>query len=139
MPPALAPPNAAADSQALGPSNTVVNALAMLVLGALPNGPYCLISNSVAVDLGLSVKGNRTLLATVIAIIDATGSLGAALQGVAVAWVTAALGWDAVFYMFIVCCGLSALLLARLVRNEWMGKRVQRGYALVDGQPGHVA
>lgn len=50
----------------------------LVICGALVNGPYCLITTSVAADLGThpSLHGNAMALATVTAIIDGTGSLG---------------------------------------------------------------
>uniref|UniRef100_A0A8C0P4F3 Major facilitator superfamily (MFS) profile domain-containing protein n=1 Tax=Canis lupus familiaris TaxID=9615 RepID=A0A8C0P4F3_CANLF len=54
--------------------------IAMLLLsGALVSGPYALITTAVSADLGThkSLKGNSHALATVTAIIDGTGSVGA--------------------------------------------------------------
>ncbi len=50
----------------------------LLVLGILIVGPYSLITTAVSADLGTheSLQGNAKALATVVAIIDGTGSLG---------------------------------------------------------------
>ncbi|KAL7865367.1 hypothetical protein SRHO_G00106140 [Serrasalmus rhombeus] len=53
----------------------------LLVCGGLVNGPYALITTAVSADLGThkSLKGNARALSTVTAIIDGTGSVGAAI------------------------------------------------------------
>uniref|UniRef100_A0A673T5X4 Solute carrier family 37 member 1 n=1 Tax=Suricata suricatta TaxID=37032 RepID=A0A673T5X4_SURSU len=77
---------------------------AMLLLsGALVSGPYALITTAVSADLGThkSLKGNSHALATVTAIIDGTGSVGAAL-GPLLAGLLSPSGWNNVFYMLMV-------------------------------------
>ena len=58
-----------------------VNIGFMMLAGVLVNGPYALITTAVSADLGTheSLKGNAKALATVTAIIDGTGSIGAAI------------------------------------------------------------
>uniref|UniRef100_A0A672I5Y0 Major facilitator superfamily (MFS) profile domain-containing protein n=1 Tax=Salarias fasciatus TaxID=181472 RepID=A0A672I5Y0_SALFA len=74
----------------------------LLLCGALVNGPYALITTAVAADLGThkSLKGNARALSTVTAIIDGTGSVGAAL-GPLLAGLLSAGGWNQVFYMLM--------------------------------------
>uniref|UniRef100_A0A669BAQ3 Glucose-6-phosphate exchanger SLC37A2 n=1 Tax=Oreochromis niloticus TaxID=8128 RepID=A0A669BAQ3_ORENI len=74
----------------------------LLLCGALVNGPYALITTAVSADLGTheSLKGNARALSTVTAIIDGTGSIGAAL-GPLLAGVISPSGWNNVFYMLI--------------------------------------
>uniref|UniRef100_A0AAX7TWF0 Glucose-6-phosphate exchanger SLC37A2 n=1 Tax=Astatotilapia calliptera TaxID=8154 RepID=A0AAX7TWF0_ASTCA len=86
----------------------------LLLCGALVNGPYALITTAVSADLGTheSLKGNARALSTVTAIIDGTGSIGAAL-GPLLAGVISPTGWNNVFYMLI-----SADVLACLVREQ---------------------
>ena len=67
-----------------------------------------------------SLKGNARATATVTGIIDGTGSIGAALQGVLIPLIREVgydpkdpdRGWNYVFYFLILCCLLSALLLS---------------------------
>merc|ERR1712093_550899 len=70
-------------TEALGPSGVWLHVVLMLLLGALVNGPYALITTAVSADLGQhkSLKGSKALMATVAGIIDGTGSVGAAAQG----------------------------------------------------------
>ncbi|CAL8070328.1 unnamed protein product [Calicophoron daubneyi] len=70
--------------------------------GAVVNGPYALITTAVSADLGTqrALQGRARALATITAIIDATGSLGAAL-GPFLTGLLVPLGWSAVFVMLI--------------------------------------
>ncbi|CAI5642836.1 glucose-6-phosphate exchanger SLC37A2 [Oreochromis niloticus] len=98
----------------------------LLLCGALVNGPYALITTAVSADLGTheSLKGNARALSTVTAIIDGTGSIGAAL-GPLLAGVISPSGWNNVFYMLISADVLACLFLSRLVYKEvqrWCGR-----------------
>ncbi|ELK09788.1 Sugar phosphate exchanger 2 [Pteropus alecto] len=102
--------------------NGIVSSIAMLIVcGALVNGPYALITTAVSADLGThkSLKGNAKALSTVTAIIDGTGSIGAAL-GPLLAGLISPTGWNNVFYMLISADVLACLLLCRLVYKEIM-------------------
>ncbi|CAN9498045.1 unnamed protein product [Ophioblennius macclurei] len=91
----------------------------LLLSGALVNGPYALITTAVSADLGThtSLKGNARALSTVTAIIDGTGSVGAAL-GPLLAGLLSAGGWNQVFYMLMLSDFIALLLLLRLVKKE---------------------
>lgn len=94
--------------------------IAMLLLcGALVSGPYALITTAVSTDLGThkSLKGNAHALATVTAIIDGTGSVGAAL-GPLLAGLISPSGWDNVFYMLMLADACALLCLTRLIHKE---------------------
>ncbi|KAI3711725.1 hypothetical protein L1987_70268 [Smallanthus sonchifolius] len=95
----------------------------MFLSGLLVNGPYALITTAVAADLGTqsSIKGNSRALATVSAIIDGTGSVGAAL-GPLLAGFISTRGWNSVFFMLILSLSVAGLLLVRVVRREIKGK-----------------
>ncbi|NXT32079.1 G6PT3 protein, partial [Pelecanoides urinatrix] len=114
--------------------NSIGTSIAMLIVcGALVNGPYALITTAVSADLGTheSLKGNAKALSTVTAIIDGTGSIGAAL-GPLLAGLISPTGWNNVFYMLIAADVLACLLLARVVIKEvrgWCGHIARkRGY-----------
>ncbi|XP_066965285.1 LOW QUALITY PROTEIN: glucose-6-phosphate exchanger SLC37A2-like [Macrobrachium rosenbergii] len=91
----------------------------LVVLGVLVNGPYSLITTAVSADLGTheSLKGNAKALATVAAIIDGTGSIGAAV-GPLLAGTISEIDWGYVFYMLMASDVLALLLLLRLVVRE---------------------
>ncbi|VDL11774.1 unnamed protein product [Hymenolepis diminuta] len=82
----------------------------LLILGFLIVGPYCLITTAVSTDLGTheSLRGNARALATVVSIIDGTGSLGAAI-GPCLVGLTIGRGWIYVFAMLIAFLGVSSL------------------------------
>uniref|UniRef100_A0A2D4PXI7 Glucose-6-phosphate exchanger SLC37A2 n=1 Tax=Micrurus surinamensis TaxID=129470 RepID=A0A2D4PXI7_MICSU len=106
--------------------NGLGTSIAMLIIcGGLVNGPYALITTAVSADLGTheSLQGNAKALSTVTAIIDGTGSVGAAL-GPLLAGLISSSGWDNVFYMLISADVLACLLLSRVVFKEireWCG------------------
>uniref|UniRef100_A0A8D0G6E2 Glucose-6-phosphate exchanger SLC37A2 n=1 Tax=Sphenodon punctatus TaxID=8508 RepID=A0A8D0G6E2_SPHPU len=103
--------------------NGIGTSIAMLIVcGALVNGPYALITTAVSADLGTHecLKGNSKALSTVTAIIDGTGSIGAAL-GPLLAGLISPTGWNNVFYMLITADILACLLLSRLVYKEVQG------------------
>ncbi|XP_047463806.1 glucose-6-phosphate exchanger SLC37A2 [Mugil cephalus] len=94
----------------------------LLLCGGLVNGPYALITTAVSADLGTheSLRGNSRALSTVTAIIDGTGSIGAAL-GPLFAGLISPTGWNNVFYMLISADILACLFLSRLVYKEFRG------------------
>lgn len=88
--------------------------------GILVNGPYALITTSVSAELGQhsTLEGNAKALATVTAIIDGTGSIGAAV-GPLLAGMISARSWQNVFIMLILSDVIAMLLLVRLVMKEF--------------------
>ncbi|CAN2388118.1 Solute carrier family 37 [Pristimantis euphronides] len=99
---------------------SVSTTIAMLIVcGMLVNGPYSLITTAVSADLGTHecLRGNAKALSTVTAIIDGSGSIGAAL-GPTLASVLSGKSWNYVFYMLIAADLLAFLFLARLVYKE---------------------
>uniref|UniRef100_A0A8C4GUA1 Glucose-6-phosphate exchanger SLC37A2 n=1 Tax=Dicentrarchus labrax TaxID=13489 RepID=A0A8C4GUA1_DICLA len=100
----------------------MVSVSMLLLCGGLVNGPYALITTAVSADLGTheSLRGNSRALSTVTAIIDGTGSIGAAL-GPLLAGVISPTGWNNVFYMLISADVLACLFLTRLVYKEVQG------------------
>lgn len=96
------------------------NIILTLVTGTLVNGPYALITTAVSAELGQhpSLRGSGKALATVTAIIDGTGSIGAAI-GPFLAGALAG-DWANVFYMLMVADVLALILLTRLVKQEVM-------------------
>uniref|UniRef100_A0A8C0EUN3 Solute carrier family 37 member 1 n=1 Tax=Bubo bubo TaxID=30461 RepID=A0A8C0EUN3_BUBBB len=92
----------------------------LLISGALVNGPYALITTAVSADLGThkSLKGNARALSTVTAIIDGTGSVGAAL-GPLLAGLISPSGWNNVFYMLMVADACALLVRKRSATHMW--------------------
>ena len=102
--------------------------IALLLFGGLIiSGPYALITTAVSADLGThpSLTGNARALATVTAIIDGTGSMGAAFGPLAAGMISTR-GWDAVFYSLTAAQLMALLCLSRLIYREtrgWMTAR----------------
>ncbi|XP_046743102.1 glucose-6-phosphate exchanger SLC37A2 isoform X2 [Diprion similis] len=95
--------------------------IALLILaGILVNGPYALITTAVSAELGThpSLGSNSRALATVTAIIDGTGSIGAAVGPLLAGLVSNWAGWHNVFYMLMISDVIALLLLSRLVYRE---------------------
>ena len=99
------------------------NIVLMMITGMFVNGPYALITTAVSADLGTnsSLKGISRALATVTAIIDGTGSVGAALGPLLTGYISP-YGWNGVFIMLTVASLISGLLLTRLVVAEIVEK-----------------
>ncbi|EEE65205.1 hypothetical protein OsJ_20337 [Oryza sativa Japonica Group] len=95
----------------------------MFLAGYFVNGPYSLITTAVATDLGTqdAIKGNSRALATVSAIIDGTGSVGAALGPLLTGYISTR-GWNSVFFMLIVSISLALVFLIRLAKDEIVSK-----------------
>ncbi|XWS17049.1 hypothetical protein CRYUN_Cryun33cG0034400 [Craigia yunnanensis] len=102
-----------------GSVSMVTNIALMFMSGLLVNGPYSLITTAVAADLGTQdlIKGNSRALATVTAIIDGTGSVGAALGPLLAGYISTR-GWNSVFLMLIVAILFASLFLIRVARTE---------------------
>ena len=95
----------------------------MFITGMLVNGPYALITTAVSADLGThsSLNGNSRALATVTAIIDGTGSAGAAIGPLLTGYISAQ-SWSAVFAMLMMAALVAGLLLSQLVVAEVSAK-----------------
>ncbi|RMX60689.1 hypothetical protein pdam_00014539, partial [Pocillopora damicornis] len=100
-------------------ANLKVNIALMILSGVLVNGPYALITTAVSANLGTHpcLQGNTKAMATVTAIIDGTGSMGAAL-GPLLTGIISPTGWNNVFYMLISADIFAAILLSRQVWFE---------------------
>ncbi|KRT86173.1 membrane transporter [Oryctes borbonicus] len=114
----------------LGSYSFAVNMILLMIVGVLVNGPYALITTAVSAELGThsSLGGNSKALATVTAIIDGTGSIGAAV-GPLLAGYLKNYGWQSVFYMLMISDALALILLLRLVQQEltqWKHRRQVR-------------
>lgn len=113
--------------QAYGAVAWTLNIILLFVAGLFVNGPYALITTSVSASLGQhqSLEGNSKALATVTAIIDGTGSIGAAI-GPLVAGLVSGSGWNNVFRMLVASNLMAVLLLSRLVGQELAAPRQPR-------------
>lgn len=107
------------------------NVALMMLCGFFVNGPYALITTAVSADLGSHecLQGNAKALATVTAIIDGMGSIGAAIGPMLTGYISEAGGFDGVFVMLYLSATLAGLLLVQLCLKEvsaWGGARWRR-------------
>lgn len=105
--------------EAFGSASLAINIVLQLVAGLLINGPYALITTAVSAELGThqSISGSSKALATVTAIIDGTGSVGAAV-GPLLAGLLLSYGWKSVFYMMMASDFFAMLCLLRFTARE---------------------
>ena len=91
------------------------NILLIVLTGVLVNGPYALITTAVSAELGThkSLRGSGKALATVTAIIDGTGSIGAAVGPFLAGWLAGDNSWSRVFNMLMMADVFALLLLVR--------------------------
>lgn len=106
--------------QMFGAVSLNMGIILLFLVGMLVNGPYALITTSVAAELGTHecLQGNSKALATVGSIIDGTGSIGAAIGPLVTSYVSL-YGWEYVFYMLMASCIMAVLLLMRLLMIEY--------------------
>lgn len=104
-------------------ANLKINIILMIITGIFVNGPYALITTAVSANLGTHpcLHGNTKAMATVTAIIDGTGSMGAAL-GPLLTGIISPTGWNNVFFMLMAADASAALLLSRQVMFELRSK-----------------
>lgn len=96
-------------------SNTY-NIILQLITGLLVNGPYALITTAVSADLGSRVKDGKSM-ATVAAIIDGTGSIGAAIGPLVAGYISDS-GWQSVFLLLMASDLIASLCLTRVTLKE---------------------
>ncbi|KAG6720974.1 hypothetical protein I3842_03G089300 [Carya illinoinensis] len=106
-----------------GHVSLTINIALMFITGMFVNGPYALITTAVSTDLGThsSLEGNSRALATVTAIIDGTGSVGAAIGPLLTGYISST-SWNEVFTMLMGAALIAGLFLTRLVVAEVAAK-----------------
>jgi len=105
-----------------------LNIVLTFVMGTLVNGPYALITTAVSAELGQhpSLRGSSKALATVTAIIDGTGSIGAAIGPLLAGALSGSGDWNRVFDMLMVADVFALLFLTRLIIQEFIRWRQRR-------------
>jgi len=101
------------------------NIALMFVTGMLVNGPYALITTAVSADLGThsSLNGNSRALATVTAIIDGTGSIGAAIGPLLTGYISAR-SWSADAISIVNTALIAGLMASALVAGLLLSRLV---------------
>ena len=108
------------------------NECLQFIAGMFVNGPFSLIITAVSADLAVKVQ-SKSALATVSAIINGTGSIGAAV-GPALAGYVEGFGWVYVFYMVMVADFLAVVSLLRAGINEFKKLYSSRKLKQIEGE-----
>ncbi|CAH8449911.1 unnamed protein product [Schistosoma turkestanicum] len=111
--------------------NSLTSLFVLTCCGAAINGPYALVTTAVSADLGTqsALQGRARALATITAIIDGMGSLGAAL-GPLLTGLLVPYGWSVVFAMLIISDLLAMLMSIWIVVNSNRRQRYRTHYRL---------
>jgi len=97
----------------LAPSSSILQFTLMALVGALLFGPDALVSAAAAQDAGGPEAAARAT-----GFVNGVGSVGAVLQGYVIVGIQKALGWSAVFYVFVGFALLSAAALSPTFRHS---------------------
>lgn len=122
----------------VSPDNKVINALLMSIAGFFIGGAANLISTTISADLGKQKEfsGNKEALATVTGIIDGTGSLGAAIGQLVIPAIERSIGWNYVFYLFMIMMILTLVCILPIVYRDtkatWHHFRANRIASIVN-------
>ncbi|XP_027199728.2 glucose-6-phosphate exchanger SLC37A2-like [Dermatophagoides pteronyssinus] len=95
-----------------------INLALQFMAGFFINGPYSLIITSVSANLACTVP-SKAATATISAIIDGTGSIGAAIGPAITGPLSDYFTWNSVFYLCMVGDFIAACCLVRVAWNEW--------------------
>lgn len=111
--------------QYLGSISTLSNIIFQIIAGTFVNGPYALITTAVSAELGTKVD-NSNALATVTAIIDGTGSIGAAIGPFVAGFVSDNdKKWQNVFYLMMIADLFALISLCRIAIQEIKRLRIR--------------
>lgn len=111
--------------QYFGSISTVSNIIFQIIAGTFVNGPYALITTAVSAELGTKVD-NSNALATVTAIIDGTGSIGAAIGPFVAGFVSNNdKNWQNVFYLMMVADLFALISLFRIAIQDIKRLRIR--------------
>ena len=107
--------------------SAVANNGLQFIAGAFVNGPYALITTAVSANLACKVP-SKSAMATVSAIIDGTGSIGAAVGPLLAPLVSGSDQWINVFLMCIAADVVAILSLIRIGYEDYRRFRNRRKY-----------
>ncbi|WKY09895.1 hypothetical protein Q1695_002335 [Nippostrongylus brasiliensis] len=98
----------------IGP-HIVWNALVMTIVGVTVSGPYNLIVGTISIDLGSQpiLASNAQAMSTVSGLLDGTGSAGSAIGQLFVPMIQSLLGWESVFYLFMLLNALAVVFIMK--------------------------
>lgn len=94
-----------------------MNFTLQFIAGFFINGPYALITTAVSTNLACKVP-SKSAMATVSAIIDGTGSIGAAIGPAITGPMADRFGWNSIFYLSMIADFIAILCLIRVGYQE---------------------
>ena len=95
------------------------NAIGISLIGFFTYGPDALMSGAAAIDAGSPKAAGLAA-----GVINGIGSFGQMLSGFIVAYITTRLGWDSLFYFFVVIHAVAGCLLA--IKWNWIPEAHKR-------------
>ena len=95
------------------------NAIGISLIGFFTYGPDALMSGAAAIDAGSPKAAGLAA-----GVINGVGSLGQMVSGFIVAYIARRLGWDSLFYFFVIIAAIAGCLLA--IRWNWVPEAHKR-------------
>ncbi|MBI2082261.1 MAG: MFS transporter [Deltaproteobacteria bacterium] len=89
------------------------NVVGMALIGFMTYGPDSIMTGAAAMDFGTKEGAS-----TAAGFINGMGSIGAALEGILVGYISQAFGWNFLFYIFVGLALIGALLMATRWKTE---------------------
>ncbi len=102
----------------LAASGQLGNAIGISFIGFFTYGPDALMSGAAAIDAGSQKAAGLSA-----GVINGVGSLGQMISGFVVAYIATHLGWDSLFYFFVIIAFINGCLLA--IKWNWVPHRTQ--------------
>ncbi len=95
------------------------NAIGISLIGFFTYGPDALMSGAAAIDAGSPKAAGLAA-----GVINGVGSLGQMVSGFIVAYIARSLGWDSLFYFFVIIAAIAGCLLA--IKWNWVPEAHKR-------------
>jgi|GEM_PF-434607 len=102
----------------LAASGQLGNAIGISLIGFFTYGPDALMSGAAAIDAGSQKAAGLSA-----GVINGVGSLGQMISGFVVAYIASNLGWDSLFYFFVIIAFVSGCILA--IKWNWIPQRTK--------------
>ena len=100
----------------LAASGPLGNAIGISLIGFFTYGPDALMSGAAAIDAGSAKAAGLSA-----GVVNGVGSLGQMISGFVVAFIASNLGWNSLFYFFVIIAFINGCILA--IRWNWVPQR----------------
>ncbi len=102
----------------LAASGQLGNAIGISLIGFFTYGPDALMSAAAAIDAGSQKAAGLSA-----GVINGVGSFGQMISGFVVAYIASNLGWDSLFYFFVIIAFINGCILA--IKWNWVPQRTK--------------